>query len=156
LGVAWPGMRAEFGLPEAALGLILICMASGTFCAGLVSGRLLEARGPRRVLGAAAISAAAALCLIAVSPTIPVLCVGAVLLGLSLGTIDSGVNATAALSLSARQINWIHGCYGLGAMAGPIVMTAITVGAGESWRLGYICSAIVLACAGALFACRIG
>lgn len=155
LGVAWPSMRAEFGLPQAALGLVLICMASGTFCAGLISGHLLEARGPRRVLAAAAVSAAVALFVIAVSPTVLMLCVGALLLGLSLGTIDSGVNATAALSFSARRINWIHGCYGLGAMAGPLAMTAIIVGADQSWRLGYICSAVVLACAGLLFERRV-
>jgi fucose permease len=156
LGVAWPNMRAEFGLPQAAFGLILICMASGTFCAGLVSGRLLEAQGPRRVLSAAAGLAAFALLVIAVSPMVLVLCIGAFVLGISLGTIDSGVNAAAALSFSARKINWIHGCYALGAMAGPLAMTAIIVEAGQSWRLGYVCLLIVLAVSGVLFARRVG
>lgn len=154
LGVAWPSMRTGFGLPQAALGLILICMATGTFCAGLISGHLLETRGPRRVLSAAAVSAACALCVIAVSPVVPVLCAGALLLGVGLGTIDSGLNATAALSFNARRINWMHGCYGLGAMAGPLAMTAIIVRAGQSWRIGYICLAIVLACAALVFGRR--
>ena len=156
LGVAWPNMRAEFGLPQAAFGLILICMASGTFCAGLVSGRLLEAQGPRRVLSVAAGLAAFALLVIAVSPMVLVLCIGAFVLGISLGTIDSGVNAAAALSFSARKINRIHGCYALGAMAGPLAMTAIIVEAGQSWRLGYVCLLIVLAVSGVLFARRVG
>lgn len=155
LGVAWPGMRAQFGLPEAALGLVLLCMAIGTSCAGVISGRLLEAQGPRRVLSFAAVSTAIALCVIALSPTMAILCGGALLLGSSSGTIDFAVNATAALTFGARRINWMHGYYGLGAMAGPLIMTAIIVWAGQSWRLGYIFSAVVLACAGLLFARRV-
>jgi fucose permease len=131
LGVAWPSIRIGFGLSESTFGLILICMATGTFCAGLVSGHLLELRGPRRVLCAAAACAASALCVIAVSPAVLVLCAGALLLGLGLGTIDSGLNATAALTFDARRINWIHGCYSLGAMAGPLAMTAIIVWLGS-------------------------
>ncbi|MBV8456328.1 MAG: MFS transporter [Acetobacteraceae bacterium] len=155
LGVAWPALRISLGLPEAAFGLILICMATGTFCAGLVVGRLLETRGPRRVLTGAAILAACALCVIAVSPVTLVLCVGALLLGLGLGTIDAGVNAAAALSFEARRINWMHGCYGLGAMAGPVAMTGIIVQAGLTWRVGYLCLAVVLACASMLLVqCR--
>jgi fucose permease len=154
LGVAWPSIRIGFGLSESTFGLILICMATGTFCAGLISGHLLELRGPRRVLCAAAACAACALCVIAVSPAVLVLCAGALLLGLGLGTIDSGLNATAALTFDARRINWIHGCYGLGAMAGPLAMTAIIVWSAQSWRVGYICLALVLACASLLFARR--
>jgi fucose permease len=116
LGVAWPSLRISLALPEAALGLILICMATGTFCAGLVAGHLLETRGPRRLLTGAAILAACALCVIAVSPLTLVLCSGALLLGLGLGTIDSGMNAVVALSFDARRINWMHGYYGLGAI----------------------------------------
>jgi fucose permease len=151
LGVAWPSLRISLALSQAALGLILISMATGTFCAGLVAGHLLETHGPRRVLSRAAILAACALSVIAFSPSTPVLCAGALLLGLGLGTIDSGVNAAAALSFEARRINWIHGCYGLGAMAGPIAMTGIIVHAGLSWRVGYICLAVVLACASISF-----
>jgi fucose permease len=154
LGVAWPSIRTGFGLSESAFGLILICKTTGGFCAGIMSGHLLELRGSRRVLSAAAVLAACALLVIAVSPAMLGLCVGALLLGLGLGTIDSGLNATAALSFDARAINWMHGCYGLGAMAGPVAMTAIIVWSGQSWRIGYICLATVLACASLLFARR--
>jgi fucose permease len=156
LGVAWPSLRTSLGLSEAALGLILICMATGTFCAGLVSGRLLQAQGLRRTLVVAALIAACALCVIAISPITAVLCVGAILLGLGLGTIDSGVNAAAALSFDARRINWMHGWYALGAMAGPVAMTGIIVQAGLSWRIGYMCLAVALASTSVLFARRAG
>ena len=152
LGVAWPSLRISLALPEAAFGLILICMATGTFCAGLVAGHLLETRGLRLVLVGAAILAACALCVIAASPLTLVLCAGALLLGLGLGTIDAGMNAAAALSFEARRINWMHGYYGLGAMAGPLAMTGIIVQAGLSWRMGYLCLAVVLGCASMLFA----
>jgi fucose permease len=156
LGVAWPSLRTSLGLPESGLGLILICMATGTFCAGLVSGRLLQAQGPRRTLTSAGLVAACALSVIAISPITVVLCVGAMLLGLGLGTIDSGVNAAAALSFDARRINWMHGCYAVGSMVGPVAMTGIIVQSGLSWRFGYICLSVTLASASVLFARRAG
>jgi fucose permease len=154
LGVAWPSLRQTERRAQAALGLILIGGAAGTFCAGLVSGRLLQAQGLRLTLMAAALVAASGLLVIATAPLTLVVCVGAVLLGLGLGAIDSGVNAAAAFSFDARRINWIHGCYALGAMAGPVLMTAIIVGAGLSWRIGYLCLAAMLAFASLPFARR--
>ena len=53
--------------------------------------------------------------------------------------------------MRAKSIG-IHGGYGLGAMAGPVAMTGIIVRAGLSWRVGYICLAVVVACASMLFA----
>ena len=155
LGVAWPSLRATLALPQAALGLILVSLASGTFCAGLISGRWLAAQGPRRVLTCATLLAVAALCVIALAPVTPVLCSGALLLGLGQGSIDAAVNAAAAFTLSARRMNWIHGCYGIGAMLGPLAMTGIIVQAGLSWRLGYGGLAAAFLCAAAVFARRV-
>src|SRR5437868_11069978 len=50
LGVAWPSIRASFGLGLDALGLLLATFASGYFVASALSGRVLERFGIGTVL----------------------------------------------------------------------------------------------------------
>jgi fucose permease len=56
--------------------------------------------------------------------------------GLGAGAIDAGLNAYVALHHSPRLLNWLHASYGLGAAAGPVIMTAV-LGSGHPWRWGY-------------------
>jgi fucose permease len=56
--------------------------------------------------------------------------------GLGSGAIDAGINAHAAQNFSPRAVNWLHACYGLGAMLGPLLMTGV-LSAGLAWRWGY-------------------
>src|SRR5579864_6372387 len=52
LGVAWPSIRATFGLPLDALGLLLATFATGYFVSSAASGRIIGRFGIGRVLGA--------------------------------------------------------------------------------------------------------
>jgi hypothetical protein len=64
---------------------------------------------------------------------------GAVL-GLGSGAIDSGLNGYAARHFSVRHNNWLHGCWGIGASAGPALMTA-AIARGHGYRSATRCSA---------------
>ncbi|MEZ0274588.1 MAG: sugar MFS transporter, partial [Roseimicrobium sp.] len=57
--------------------------------------------------------------------------------GLGAGAIDAGLNTYAAMNYSARTMNWLHACYGLGAASGPILLTAI-IAQGATWQRGYL------------------
>ena len=46
------------------------------------------------------------------------------------------INAFAAARFTPRVITWLHACWGLGAMIGPLVMTAV-IASGAGWRWGY-------------------
>ena len=50
LGVAWPSIRATFGLPIDALGMLLATFASGYFVASAINGRVLARFGVGPVL----------------------------------------------------------------------------------------------------------
>jgi fucose permease len=56
--------------------------------------------------------------------------------GLGAGAIDTGINTYAATYYSARMVNWLHACYGIGATGGPIIMTRV-LSAGYPWQWGY-------------------
>jgi fucose permease len=62
--------------------------------------------------------------------------IGTMLFGLGFGTLDAALNAHAARHFGARDINWMHASYGLGATIGPVLVTVL-LGAGHSWRQAY-------------------
>ncbi len=149
LGVAWPSLRRSFDRPVDQLGLILLSTMAGylasSFCGGLLVARL----GVGRLLLASGLLVAASAGAWAATPAWPPVLLGAVASGLGAGAIDAGVNAFAAAHFTPRVITWLHACWGLGAMLGPLGMTA-AIASGLGWRVGY---AALAACLVALALC---
>jgi len=137
LGVAWPSMRTTFGQPLAALGVVLLGLTCGYLTGSAASG-FVEARlGTAAVLAAGFSASAGAMVAFAAAPAWPLFVGGALVLGLGAGSVDAGANAYVALEHGVRPLNLLHACYGVGAAAGPAVMTALLI-AGAVWRLAYV------------------
>lgn len=152
LGVAWPSMSSEFGVPVSSLGLLILALTAGYGAMTFSSGRILQSTGPAAMVISGALLMAAGLLGYTVSPNWPVLLVSAVVAGMGVGAIDGGLNVFAALNFSARSTNWMHGSYAIGASAGPAAMTGFLV-TGASWQWGFVAAAVMpfaLACAFAL------
>lgn len=66
--------------------------------------------------------------------------------GLCGGAVDAALNRLVAERLSAKHMNWLHGCWGIGASTGPLVMAAALRGS-MGWQSGVI---IIAACLGSL------
>ena len=141
-----------FALPQAALGLVLAGVSTGTFVAGMLTGRIMQAMKLGTVLLGSTCVAMLGLAGMAGAVHPVMLVAAAVVLGIGTGTLDSSVNAAAAMRFSARQVNWMHGCYGIGATLGPLLMTALVVTGGLSWRVGYGVLTAVMALVGVTFA----
>jgi fucose permease len=47
-------------------------------------------------------------------------------------------------------MTWLHACYSVGAMCGPLIMPGVMAGGG-SWRAGYLTVAVLLLCLSRLF-----
>ncbi|MDQ6771762.1 MAG: MFS transporter, partial [Candidatus Dormibacteraeota bacterium] len=142
LGVAWPSIRAGFNLPLAALGIPLAAISVGFLASAAASGPLARRLGTSRMLLTATAGAGCALLLVAVSPVFAVLVAAQVLLGLSVGVLDAGLNAYFALRQSARQMNLLHSAYGAGTFLGPLVVTGSLLTLG-SWRPAYLVAVLL-------------
>jgi fucose permease len=136
LGVAWPSLRRSFDRPIDQLGLILLAMAAGYLVSSFSAGAVLARLGVGRLLVASSLLVAASAVSWAATPWWPLVVAGGFVSGLGAGAIDAAVNAFAASRFSPRIITWLHASWGLGAMTGPLVMTAV-IASGGSWRLGY-------------------
>jgi fucose permease len=136
LGVAWPSMRAFFHVPLDALGTLLVTFTTGYLLSSCSSGYLLARLSVGTLLALSCLTTATSLLGYALTPWWWVLVVLGALSGLGAGAIDAGVNTYVATHYSARMINWLHACYGLGATGGPVLMTSV-LAAHRPWQWGY-------------------
>ncbi|GAA0584295.1 MFS transporter [Craurococcus roseus] len=143
-GVAWPSIRKTFGVGQDGLGLLLSCAAAGYLASSLAAGGLVRRLGIGRLLAASSALVALALAGYATTGVWPVFLLCAFALGAGGGAIDAALNLFVAVAFGARQLNWLHAFYGVGAALGPLLMTAV-LAAGWSWRWGNAAIACVLA-----------
>jgi fucose permease len=144
LGVAWPSVRAQFGQPLAALGEVGLAQTIGYLAAGSLSGLLAIRLGTGTYLTLAAAVGVVALAGFAIAPVWPLFVLCGAVYGVWAGSIDAGMNAWMALQRDVRAMNLMHFAYGVGATAGPLLMTAcLTVGPG--WRAAYLVASTAIA-----------
>ena len=149
LGLLWPSMRLSFGQPVGALGILLVPGIAASVVSSAVTGRLRVPAGP--LVAGATLLIALALAAEALAPSMWVMIVGTVLFGIGFGALDTALNAHASRHFGARDINWMHASYGLGATLGPLLVTAL-LSAGRSWRQTYGVMALMLAVLGGVLA----
>lgn len=135
-GVAWPSIRAYFQLPLDALGALLVIFTAGYLVSSFTSGRLLSLMSVGTLLALSCLATGVSLLGYALAPAWWVMVAWGLLGGLGAGAIDAGLNTFAATQFSARMVNWLHACYGLGAATGPLLMTSV-LAAGQPWQRGY-------------------
>lgn len=151
IGVAWPSAREHFGRQQGDLAWIFFGTGASYFLAGLFTGKLLGKLGIGLLLAGSSLLVAASGFGYGTAPVWPLFASCALLHGLGSGAIDTGLNHYVAHHFSARHMNWLHACYGIGATLGPLIMTSMLVGLG-SWRAGYIMVASLLLALTLLFA----
>ncbi len=143
IGVAWPSVRNTFSLPQSAAGMVFMASGLGYLATSFFAGRLTHALGIGLLLSASTALVAAAMFGLALSGLWILFVACALVHGLGSGAIDAGLNGYAAHYLSARHMNWLHACYCLGAMLGPLVMTAMLTG-GRHYSAGYSVVGVVM------------
>jgi fucose permease len=143
-------VRASLHEPVGALGIVLLAGALASAVSSSVTGRLLSRTAPGPILALGTAAVAAALAVEAAAPAMWVIVAGSALFSLGFGAINSALNIYAAGNFGARDINWMHASYGLGATLGPLLVTALLRG-GVGWRgaMGTI-AAVVAAVAAVL------
>ncbi len=141
LGVAWPSMRASFGLPLNALGSLLALFTAGYLLSSLLCGWLLMRINVGVLLSFSCLATSVSLFGYAIAPNWWSLIAFGLLSGLGAGAIDTGLNTYIANFHNAQTSNWVHACYGLATTSGPALMTAV-IASGQNWQFGYVIVAV--------------
>lgn len=138
LGVAWPSLRAALDRPVSALGVLLVVQTVGYLTVTALNGALVGWLGTGRLLACAAGVAVAGFGAFTVSGSWLVLVGAALGLGGAAGMVDAGVNAHVAVHHGRRAMGLLHAAYGIGATAGPLLVTSL-LAADRTWRSAYGC-----------------
>ncbi len=150
-GLLWPSIRLSFHQPIGALGILLVIGVTAEAVSSAAAGRIMSRAGGGPLIALATGALALALALEVVAPSMWVFACGTVVFGIGFGATNSAVNVHAAASFSAREINWMHASYGLGATLGPLLVTGL-LSAHLSWRSAYAIMAAVEVALAVVFA----
>ncbi len=137
MGSAWPSLYGEIGVPIGYAGIFSMIVSGGTIFASLMSARMVGRLGTGKVLIISVTLTALALLGICFVPSFFFLCLLAIPLGLGGGAVDAALNNFVALHYTSRHMNWLHSFWGVGATAGPLIMSMF-IGGGGGWRAGYL------------------
>ena len=140
INVAWPFIRDNFGRTDGDLGVLLLALMFGYMSAAFLVGRLVDRYGVGLVLIAGGLIIIAGLLGWGYSPLWATLLIFVFLTGVGSGLLDTTANVFAARHFSARLTNWLHASYGLGAVVGPLLTTAV-ISWGRGWQLAYLAGA---------------
>jgi fucose permease len=137
LGVAWPSIRHDFALHLDSLGSLMVTVTIGYLASSFFGGRLLAHFRLGTVLAASTFAAGIALLGYVVSPSWLTMVMVGIFAGLGGGGIDVALNTYVASNHGEGLMQWLHASYGVGATAGPVIMT-LAMGLTGSWRYGYL------------------
>jgi len=135
LGVAWPAIRLELGLPLEWATVLIITSSVFYTVVSSQSGPMLRRTAPENITALGILSIAIGFGGYVLAPNFIMLAVFTAFVGTGTGLIDTSVNYYMAKSFSARHMNWMHSFWGLGASISPIVMTQMILL--FNWRAGY-------------------
>jgi MFS family permease len=119
-----PAVRDRVGLSDGELGIVLACAAIGSILAMPIAGGRAARIGSRRATRAAFALVCLATGVIALAPSLPVLCVLAFFYGASMGSLDVTMNAhgVAVERRYGRSIlASFHAAFSIGGLAGGVL-----------------------------------
>lgn len=137
LGSAWPAMYLDLNSTIPAAGIMAMIVSGGTIVSSLLSAKLIDKFGTSKVTTFSVFMTAVGLLGIAFTPNFFIMCLLGIPLGLGAGAVDSALNNFVALHYNAKHMNWLHSFWGVGATAGPMIMSFFLMKQ-SGWQAGYL------------------
>ncbi len=125
-GVILPYLSTSYGLDKSTSGLLFLAGAGGYVTAAFVSSWLSQRLGLRyfTVVGLGLFGLGSLI--LALQAPFSLVLVGRLLLGLAMAVLETGGNFyVTALPRNTALLNYVHAFFGVGALLGPVVATAV-------------------------------
>ena len=147
VGVLLPSIIAHYDITTATVGLLFPAASLGYLVAAFNSGGLLERLGRRTFLGLGSAVWIVGMLGFAMMPPFPILLPALFGIGFGVAILDAGLNAyIAGLPRGASLLNYLHAFYGVGALLGPLLATAMITSV-LGWNATYYALSIGVAVA---------
>lgn len=143
VGSIWPIIQKDTLSSIYGAGIITLIVQCGTVISSLYSSKLVIKYSTRIVTFFSIILTSIALILFSLSYNFIFLIIASIPLGLGAGSVDAALNGYAANHFSSNVMNFLHGFWGIGAFAGPFIMSMF-IKHEISWRIGYVVISFIL------------
>src|SRR5438270_6073608 len=125
-GVLLPSLRTHYNADKATISWLFLFATLGYLTTAASSGPLTHKLGVRRFLALGPLAIIAGAALMASMPPFALLLPAMLIIGLGAAAIDAGLNSYfAGLPRNSALLNYLHAFYGIGALAGPLVASAL-------------------------------
>ena len=142
LGVAWPSMRRFFNKPLDWAGIIVLTTGILTALSSFASGYFIKRFSISTILITSCFLTASGIMGYALTPVWSGILISTFFLGIGAGIIDASLNDYVAKNYSSKHMNWLHGCWGIGATMGPAIMT-FAISRYHNWQQGYFIISLI-------------
>ncbi len=136
LGLAWPSMQAQFGLPLDGVSILYVVQTLSYALSSFYIGRIMARWGSGTTLLVGIVGATVCMLGIALSAVWLAVIGFSLLFGFGSGIIDAGLNLYVATYHSPQQMSWLHASFGIGITIGPLIMTFV-LERKLPWQTGY-------------------
>jgi FHS family glucose/mannose:H+ symporter-like MFS transporter len=127
IGPLLPALGRATGSDVASTGLVISALFGGMLCAQALSAVAMNRAGARRVVGGALVLCAAGCWGLSAATSLGSLLVVGAVMGVGYGLASIAINLVASRLIASRPglvINICNACYGVGAVVGPLVVSA--------------------------------
>lgn len=136
LGVAWPNMRIDMGLPLEVMGVLTAILFFCSAFSSIASPYFQKKLDTSKITFISCLVTGGALLGYSFSVNFVWLIFLTIPLGLGQGAVDSVLNNYVADHYTSKHMNWLHCFWGVGASLGPYIMTSCLLYF-DTWRIGY-------------------
>jgi fucose permease len=136
LGVSWPFISERHGIPLDSLGILLVSFVTGYLSTSTSTGKIMSVVSMGLLLAVSCFITGVSLLTYAYAQHWILVIIATFFLGSGGGAIDTSINTFAASQFSPSVVNWLHAFYGIGATAGPFIVTWMLI-RGNEWFHGY-------------------
>ncbi len=143
-----PFAKMRLGVDDGTLGFILLYLGAGSICAMPFTAALAARFGCRKVISVAALILCAALPMLALASTVPLLAASVFVFGAAIGTIDVTINVQAVIVERASRramMSGFHGLFSVGGIAGAGSVAALLWAGAAPLAATLVIAAAVLA-----------
>jgi fucose permease len=145
LGVMWPSLRHAFHRPVGDLGILVLAGTVPYLLASAHAARAVRRLGFGTLTVAIGAVGTAAFVGCALAPVWGVVVGAFAVLGWSRGSTDAALNAHVSATEGVRRLGLLHASYGVGATAGPLLVSFV-LGLGGGWQASVVTFAVIASC----------
>jgi fucose permease len=126
VGVLLPAQMRTYHVDQATIGTTFVANAGGFVLASVLAGPLGHRHGVRRVLAGTSLTLVVSFLTMAAGPPLAVLVLANGVAGAASGLAEGILNVhVTSLPSASRQLNRLHGFFGVGALLGPLLAAGL-------------------------------